>query len=103
MKKNIVHTDKNLLFDFFEDEETSFYSIDISIKPVDRTKEANLMTIYTYVIMDNYEFVFYRSYKKLDEILANIMSLFSFILFIIKMFYEIFNFGFLEYKIGKKL
>ena len=105
LQKNIVNLDNNYLFNFVPIKTYQYYTyskVDISSRPRLSNYTNELSVIYN-IQLDKYQKVYNISYMKLDQLLANTMSIFSVLLFIFENLTKFVEYRSVEYHLMKKL
>ena len=104
VEKNTIYSDDNYLFNFYPKRIYKYYAYtNININSYPRRGDPNFATFNFIIRLDKYETNYYRSYMKLDQLLANTMSIFSVLLLLFENLTKIFEFKSVEYYLMKKL
>ena len=104
IKKNTIYTDDNILFNFLPPKLDLYYTYSVvQLLSKERTGPTNLLTVSFDIELDKFQNVYRRSYMKIDQLLANTMSIFSVLLLIFESLTKFIVYGSLEFYLMKKL
>jgi hypothetical protein len=101
--KNVISSDLNPIYDLFPNKESIFFSFsDISVTTAP-SKNPSLITIKVKMKLDSFQNIYKRSYTKIDEALAAILSIYSSICLVCQALVNVFEYGTLDHFFMKKL
>ena len=105
VKKNIVITDNNILFNFLSNKNTEFYSYVINVWPKTKAENdrADVMKISIKYIMDKQINYFNRSYEKVDSLIANTYAIYGFIIISCQIIVGLIDIGKVDFYLMNKL
>ena len=104
LQKNLIYSDDNYLFNFYPKKIYQFYTYsDINIYSTPRMKDPKIASFTFRIHLDKNQITYYRSYMKLDQLLANTMSILSVLLLVFENLTKLFEYKSVEYFLMKKL
>jgi hypothetical protein len=91
--KNIIWTDLNQIYDLLPSKETVFYSFSEIAVSLKNRKKPGTLGIMIELKLEPFQNIYKRSYTKLEEALATILSVHSFVSFLCQILVHIFEYG----------
>jgi hypothetical protein len=101
--KNVISSDFSPIYNWLPNKESIFFSYNIISVTSTPSRTPSLVTIKVKMKLDSFQNIYKRSYLKLDEALAFILSIYSTIYFICQALVNIFEYGTLDHFFMKKL
>lgn len=102
LSKNTIFTDQNKIYNFLPQLSNVFYSKSISFLTLPKSGDVNFSMRVKFVL-DEFETITNRSYNKLDNVLANILSVNQLIYILLKMIMATISYNSLENEIIRSL
>ena len=104
LQKNLIYSDDNYLFNFYPKKIYQFYTYsDINIYSAPRMNDPKIASFSFTIQLDKNQITYYRSYMKVDQLLANTMSILSVLLLVFENLTKLFEYKSVEYFLMKKL
>lgn len=103
LTKNTMSTDRNILFNFQQNEDKIYYTSSMKIEPTVRLGATNTMNINYKYVYDSQEIIYFRSYMKIDLFLAGVFSIVQTVSVILSIICKILNYGYLNNILANEL